>query len=112
MMNNLKIYGIDAIEKCVGEFQIWAQEILPYGKMKVKIYENQDGVFTGYTDVRIIRKFDNDPEGAVGHGKTIDEALIDTLNYFIEIVKENYPIEKYPNGLLEENIVYSEFSDF
>lgn len=57
-------------------------------------------------------KFDNAPEGAVGHGKTIDEELIDTLNYFIEIVKENYPIEKYPNGLLEENIVYSEFSDF
>ena len=44
MMNDLKIDGIDAIEKCVGEFQIRAQGILPYGKMKVKIYENKDGV--------------------------------------------------------------------
>lgn len=104
--------NVDAIEKCVAEFQIWMQEILPYGKMKIKIYENQKGVFYGYTDIRIIRKFDGSPEGAVGHGKTIDEALSDTIEYFMKMVEEDYPQSDYPTGLKEEDIEYSEYSDF
>lgn len=112
MWKNIKMYKIGSIEKCVAEFQVWAQEILPYGKMKIRVYESQNGVFSGYTDVRIIRKFDNSPESAVGHGKTIEEALEDTINYFMEIIEEDYPSKEYPNGVPEENIVYSEFSDF
>lgn len=112
MWKDLKIDDVGAIEKCVAEFQVWMQLILPYGKMKIKVFENQDSLFIGYTDVKIIRKFDGSPEGAVGHGKTIDEALIDTIRYFMEIVKEDYPQEKYPEGLPEESIEYSDFNDF
>lgn len=112
MWKNLKMDRIGSIEKCVAEFQVWAQEILPYGKMKIKIYENQKGVFSGYTDIRVIRKFDGSPEGAVGHGKTVDEALEDTINYFMEIAEEDYPSKEYPEGIPETYIVYSEFSDF
>lgn len=112
MWKNLNIQGIGSIEKCVAEFQVWAQGILPYGKMKIKVYESPNGMFCGYTDVRIIRKFDGCPEGAVGHGKTVDEALEDTLKHFKEIVVEDYPAAEYPNGLLGENIEYADINDF
>ena len=38
MWKDLKIDGVGAVEKCVAEFQVWMQPILPYGKMKVKIF--------------------------------------------------------------------------
>lgn len=49
--------------------------ILPYGKMKIKIYKDADGIMTGITDVRIKRKFDGSFEGAIGYGKTIEEVI-------------------------------------
>lgn len=98
MWKDIKINGVGAIEKCAAEIQVWMQLILPYGKMKVKIFENQDSLFVGYTDVKIIRKFDDSPEGAVGYGKTVDEALIDTIRYFMEIVEEDYPQENIRRG--------------
>lgn len=112
MWKNLKIENVGAIERCVAEFQIWAHNILPYGKMKIKIYESQEGKFFGYTDIRIIRKFDDNPEGAVGHGKTIEEALTDTVNQFMQIANDDFPAYEYPNGLPEEKVVYSDYSDF
>lgn len=112
MWKDLKIGKIGAIEKCVAEFQVWANDILPYGKMKIKIYEHQNGVFLGYTDVKIIRKFDNYSEGAVGHGKSVEEALVDTIKYFIEMIEADYPESEYPNGLSAEDIEYVEYSDF
>lgn len=112
MWRDVNIEYVGAIEKCVAEFQVWMIEILPYAKMKVKVYEGADYTYTGYTDVRIIRKFDGAPQGAVGYGKTIDEALIDTINYFVQMVKEDYPKSEYPNGLSESDIEYTEYSDF
>lgn len=110
--NELRLEDIECIEKCVAEFQIWSNRVLPYGKMKVKIYENQDGNYSGYTDIRIIRKFDNSPDGAVGHGDSIESALSDTVNYFMQMVKEDYPTDQFPDGLPEDCIEYSDFSDF
>lgn len=112
MWRDINIKYVGAIEKCVAEFQIWLHDILPYGKMKIKIYERQDHIFFGYTDVRVIRKFDNSPEGAVGHGKSIEEALVDTIKYFIQIVEEDYPKSEYPNGLSDSDIQYVDYSDF
>lgn len=108
MWKDLKIDKIGAIEKCVAEFQVWANDILPYGKMKVKIYEQQDGLFLGYTDIRVIRKFDNSAEAAVGHGKSVEDALVDTINYFNQMVDSDYP----ESGLTEADIEYVEHSDF
>lgn len=112
MWKNIKIDRIGAIEKCVAEFQIWANNVLPYGKMKIKIFEQQDGSFLGYTDVKIIRKFDNISEAAVGHGISEEEALTDTINYFMHMVKMDYPEDEYPNGLSESDIEYADYSDF
>lgn len=112
MWKNIKIDKIGAIEKCVAEFQVWANNVLPYGKMKIKIYEQQDGSFIGYSDVKIIRKFDNNSEAAVGHGTSVEAALKDTVNYFMQMVRMDYPEEVYPNGLLESYIEYVDYSDF
>jgi len=95
------------IEKLSAEFQVWMVNVLPYAKMKVRVYENQYGKYVGYSDVRIIRKFDNTPEGAVGYGDSVDIALENTINCFVQIVKEDYP-----NGLVENDIEYAEWSDF
>lgn len=46
-----KFKYVGTIEKSVAEFQIWLHDILPYGKMKIKIYERQDHMFFGYTDI-------------------------------------------------------------
>ena len=112
MWKDIKIDKVGVIEKCVAEFHVWSSQVLPYGKMKVKIFERQDGSFTGYTDVRIIRKFDNTPEAAVGFGKSIEEALTDTVNYFMQMVEMDYPKDEYPHGLSESDIEYTDYSDF
>lgn len=112
MWKKVKIVGIEKIEKCVAEFQISMHTILPYGKMKIKIYEDQEGSITGRTDIGVKRKFDGEVEYAVGYGKTVEEALEDTINWFLNMVREDYPIESYPEGLSEEDIEYVEFSDF
>lgn len=107
MWKNIKIDKIGAIEKCVGEFQILAYDILPYGKMKIKVYQRQDGMYYGYTDLKVKRKFDNSPEGAIGYGSSLEEALEDTIKYFMEILDEDYS-----DGITKEDIEYSEYSDF
>ena len=112
MWHNFKINKVEKIEKCVAEYQVWLHTVLPYGKLKVKIYENQDRTYMGITDIRIKRKFDGDFEGGVGYGKSIDEALENTIKWFIEIIYTDYPEEEYPDGLSEEHIQYVEFSDF
>lgn len=86
--------------------------MLPYGKIKIRIYEDQEGIFSGITDLHIKRKFDGDFEAAVGFGKTVEEALSETIRNFNSIIEQDYPNEQYPNGLLEEHIEYTEPSDF
>ncbi|MGX7150333.1 hypothetical protein [Enterococcus ureasiticus] len=87
--------------------------ILPYGKMKIKIYEDNTDTFSGYTDVNIkLRSDDNYPESAVGFGKTQEEALTETINNFNDLLEREYPKEQYPNGLSESHIEYTEPSDF
>lgn len=83
---NIKISGIARIEKCVGEFQVWELEKTPYGKFKVKIFERIDGSFAGFTNIRVRNIEDGTPESGVGYGRSIDEALEDTLKNFIELL--------------------------
>ena len=112
MWQEIKIIGIEEIEKCVAEFRISMHTVLPYGTMKIKIYENQNKTFEGITDIGVKRKFDGNFENAVGYGNTIEEALKDTINWFTKMVQEDYPIEEYPEGLLEEDIEYLKNTDF
>lgn len=113
MWKNLNCENVEGISKVVAEFEVTMNSILPYGKMKIKIYEDQSNVFTGYTDINIkLISDDGYPEGAVGFGKTEREALTETIRNFNELVEREYPKEKYPNGLEGEHIEYTDPSDF
>lgn len=112
MWNKISVEGVDEIRKCVGEYQIWMNAVLPYGKMKIKVYECKDGTYKGYTDIQVKRKFDNSFEGAVGFGKSIDEALEDTMSWFSKMLQEDYPFKDYPNGLTEQDVQYIDYFDF
>ena len=63
------------IEKTAAEFTILMVGILPFAKMKVKIYQRQSGSCFGITDVMIKRKFDGYPESGIGYGDTIEDSL-------------------------------------
>ncbi|WP_321383951.1 hypothetical protein [uncultured Enterococcus sp.] len=112
MWKELKLSNVQKIEKVSAEFVIWMHSILPYGKMKIRVYEDQEGIFSGLTDLHVKRKFDGDFEAAVGFGKTIEEALSETIRNFNEIIEQDYPKDQYPNGLSEHHIEYTEPSDF
>lgn len=112
MWKDIKIDKVDDVEKLVGEYIIWMHDILPYGKMKVHVYEGQDGKFTGNTDVRIISRIDNTPQGGLGFGIDIDAALEDTINNFLEIFNDNASEVQRKNGLAGNEIQYADSSDF
>ena len=113
MWKNLSLKNVSKIERCVGEYNIWMVGILPYGKMKVKIYEDNSGTFSGYTDINVkLRSDDNYPESAVGFGKTQQEALSETIKNFNELLEREYPEEQFPEGLSGDYIEYTEPSDF
>ncbi|MFL0253034.1 hypothetical protein ACJDT4_21735 [Clostridium neuense] len=84
---DIKIKGIARIEKVVAEFDVIELQKTPYGKFKVKIYESPDGGFTGYTNLRV-KDETGDACGGVGHGITIEEALRDTIEYFLKVLNE------------------------
>ncbi len=87
------------IEKLVAEFDITALELLgdvfvddfiPYGGFKVRIYESQDKEairLTGFTNLKILDSTGH-YEGAVGFSNTMEGALEETINYFIEKVND------------------------
>ncbi len=82
---DIRITGIAKIEKCVGEFNVWELHKSPYGKFKVKLFASADGGYTGYSNLQVV-----DPLGsfdcAVGHGKTQQEALQNTIEDFLRLV--------------------------
>lgn len=101
--NDIVIEGIAKIEKLVGEFNI-VETITPYGKFKVKIYEDKSGKYTGITNLQI-KDEDGCPFAGVGYGETIEEALKDTIMYFLEMIKEK-------EGINKEDFQYSDPFDF
>ena len=109
MWKDIKLKYDGCIRKLAGEFEVSMPAVLPYAKMKVRVYEEDNGRFTGRTDVLLIRKTDGSPEGAVGFGATVDEALEDTINCFIGMLEEDY---KGVPHLGYNDIGYAEVSDF
>lgn len=107
MWTDIKIKDTNYIERIMEEYTIWMPQILPCGKMKVKISKSNADFYSGSANICIIRKYDNNPEGTGGGGRTIEEALENVINNFLEMVKEDYP-----DGLPWEAIVYAEDSDF
>ena len=81
MWKNIKRQGIAKIEKLVAEYNIQEYNIIPYAKFKIRIYEDQDHTFVGYTNIHIVDEIGHF-YCAVGYGKTEEEALEDTISEF------------------------------
>jgi len=111
MWKDIKITNVSGIDKLNSEFEVWMVALLPYAKMKIRVYEQQNGYFFGITSVQLKRKFDGDFESAIGHGSTADEALEDTIRYFNEMVEDDYP-DLDELGLKEDEIQYVDWSEF
>lgn len=103
-LKKVKIQGIAGIDKCVGEFEVWGVEKIPYPKFKVKVLELSNGRYEGHTDLEVI-DVDNDYYGAIMRGETIEEALEKTINYFIKLVSKVDNIDKSSFSYID----YSEF---
>ncbi len=84
MWNNIKYNEIAKIEKLVAEYNIWELNIIPYGKFKIKIFESSNHMYSGYTNIHVIDE-QGDFYCAVGHGKTEEAALEDTILEFLKM---------------------------
>ncbi|MFD3262292.1 hypothetical protein ACE3MQ_27230 [Paenibacillus lentus] len=85
---NIRVPRVSSIEKCVAEFDITQLDV-PSGRFRIRIYENTNGKFMGFTNLKIKNLFDGYPEGGVGNGNSITEALEDTIKNFMENLSEN-----------------------
>lgn len=87
----MKFQDIAKIEKLVGEYNIWELEKSPYGKFKIKVFIDSNGSYSGYTNLQVVDEI-GDYYCAVGHGKTEDEALKNTVTEFLKMVswKKNW----------------------
>lgn len=84
----IKIDGIVAIDRCVAEFNVIEMKYTPWYNFKVKIYEDAQGRFTGLTNLMLKDETeDKTPYAGVEHGNSISEALEDTINCFMEMIK-------------------------
>lgn len=104
---DIEIDGISNIERCVAEFNIWAIGIIPSGKFKVKIFEDQKERYTGYTNLAILNN--GSPDYCSGSGKSIEEALEDTVQYFMNQIIEQ---QKLLGELTDENFEWTDPDDF
>ena len=82
---SIKINGIAKIEKCVAEYEVTELEKTPYSKFKIKIYEDVENKFTGYTNL-LIKDQTGNVNGGIGYGNSIEEALEDTIIYFLKML--------------------------
>ncbi|MGN7178826.1 hypothetical protein [Cytobacillus sp. SAFR-174] len=97
---NVKVTGINSIEKLVSEFEVSAfsllgdvfeeGEVIPYAGFKVRIYETQDDQ-NGYLSYMNLKIKDTVGvyEGAIGYGKNEQAALESILNNFITKIEES-----------------------
>jgi hypothetical protein len=81
---SLRVDGLGPIQRVASVFQIgpplgW----LSFPSFKVKVLERVDGSFLGVLNVAV-RGHDGSPEWTSGLGATVEEALEDALNRFVE----------------------------
>lgn len=104
---NIKIDGVNEIEKVVAEFNIHAMQKLPFFKFKVKVRESSTGGYCGSPNVAVRSQIDNEPDWTSGFGHSIAEALEDTIVYFFKTL-EGIDID----NLTEDDFVWSDIHDF
>jgi len=103
---NIQVDGIAKIEKCVAEFNIWELDISPYAKFKIKVFEDNESKFTGYSNLQVIDSVGN-YNCSVGYGNTIEEALENTIRCFIDMT-----LWKATDKWMEIDFLCSDFFDF
>lgn len=82
-MNN-EFYGtIAKIEKLVSEYRVSNYGVGPYDAFKVRIFYDGE-YYESRTNIQIIDEIGN-YYGALGSGKTEEEALEDTIHQFFEM---------------------------
>ncbi|MCR5385342.1 MAG: hypothetical protein K6E72_12025 [Saccharofermentans sp.] len=83
-MDDWKDYSnnqIVKIERLAQEFEVWELKRIPYGKMKIRIYESQNGNYMGRTNL-MVKDSAGSYNPGIGHGQTVVGALDDTINDF------------------------------
>lgn len=95
---------IAKIEKLVGEYNIWELNKSPYGKFKIKIFLDFEGFYSGYTNIQVIDKT-GDYYCAVGHGRTEELALKDTIAEYLRLVS-------WKQDWKDSDFKWAEASDF
>jgi len=105
MQKNTEYLGIAKIEKIVAEYNVWDQHIKPHGKFKIKISQDIDSSFYwGHSNIQIMDG-NGSMEAAIGHGKTEEEALENTIMMFLELIGRK-------NEWEEKDFEYSDSFDF
>lgn len=90
--HKLKIEGLGRIEREAARFLVCpVRDDLPMG-FRIKIVEDQNGLFTGYPEIAIRRPDDGEPDGTTGFGYTIEEALSATVKSFLDTLDGKPPI--------------------
>lgn len=100
----INIKGIAKIDRFVDEFEVWELNKIPYGKFKIKIYEETAGRFVGRTNLMVIDRTNSFCAG-IGFGSSVSEALEDTIRYFYSLIEE-------VENLTEECFAYVDAMEF
>lgn len=69
------------IDKLIAEYKVWELDRSPYGSFKIKVYRDTSGLYSGYTNLQVVDEL-GDFYCAVGHGRSEDEVLANTLSEF------------------------------
>ena len=101
----LKIAKVAQIERAVAEFRVWSIEIFPYAKIKVKILEDSHGSYMGMPNMAAKRRRDGSPDWISGSGKSVAEALEDTIKHVLDSIAEN-------GAVSENDFEWSALEDF
>ncbi|MFF0830179.1 hypothetical protein ACFYU8_25230 [Brevibacillus sp. NPDC003359] len=104
---NIKINGVRGIDKCVAEFRIkeTGSGRTPSGRFKVKIFEEQDRDFYGITNIGVKRLDDEPAVLGLGTGKSIEEALKNTVDAFVQEMN-------FKGQLTDDDFEWAELDDF
>jgi len=100
--------GVARIDRVAAVFEVWSDGTFPFAKFKVKVVERSGDGFLGIPNVAIRNQETGEPEYTSGLGKTIEEALLDTLTYFAREVEQNTGRRELSNT----DFIWSAFEDF
>lgn len=102
---HLKVEGLGPVTRVAAVFQIGPPlEWMPFPSFKVKVLERGNGSFLGVPNV-CVKAPDGSPEGTSGLGSTVEEALEDAMNYFVQSLDDR-------RDLPEDAFVWSDPEEF